>query len=168
MKLKPKASDRIKQVFVDKEIGHEGFTYILESGKEDTVLMDAVLEYNKDPDYIVKIFLYKLTIKAQKLLQNSHISKREVIRRMGISPTQFYRLIDQTYYNKSIIYQDFLTNGVLIIPFWEICSTTLTTSIPYCSKNAPKCVNNHTHNSGERGKFSWIVKYDKNPFLVYK
>ena len=45
----PKAADRIREVFVDKELGNEAFTYILESGKEGTVHIEQVLEYNQDP-----------------------------------------------------------------------------------------------------------------------
>src|SRR5439155_26104511 len=45
----PKAAGRIREVFVDKELGNEAFTYILESGKEGTVHIEQVLEYNQDP-----------------------------------------------------------------------------------------------------------------------
>jgi predicted XRE-type DNA-binding protein len=46
--------------------------------------------------------LYKLTLEAQKRLEDSPLSRREIIRRLGTSPAQFYRLIDQTNYRKSI------------------------------------------------------------------
>ncbi len=32
----------------------------------------------------------------------SGLSKREIIRRLGTSPSQFYRLLDPTYYGKSV------------------------------------------------------------------
>lgn len=102
LRLKPKSNDKIKHVEIDEECANEAFTYLLESNKEDTVPMDAVLSYNKDPDYEHGIMLYRLSMKAQKLLAKSQGSKREIIRRMGTSPTQFYRLIDQTNYNKTI------------------------------------------------------------------
>ena len=35
-------------------------------------------------------------------MKNSDLSKREVIRRLGTSASQFYRLLDQTYYEKSV------------------------------------------------------------------
>ena len=99
---RPTADDSISRVFVDKELGREGFTYLLESGREGTVHVEQVLEYNQDPDYLRDLLLYKLTIEAQKRLQASVLSKREVIRRLGTSASQFYRLLDQTNYRKSV------------------------------------------------------------------
>ena len=46
--------------------------------------------------------LYRLTIEAQKRLQANPLSKREIIRRLGTSAAQFYRLLDQTNYRKTI------------------------------------------------------------------
>ena len=44
---RPSADDRITKVFVDPELGREGFTYRLASGVEGSVHVDAVLEYNE-------------------------------------------------------------------------------------------------------------------------
>lgn len=98
----PSATDPIVRVFVDPELGREGFTYVLKSGKEGTVHSEQVLEYNQDPRYLRDVLLYKLTIEAQKRVKASPLSKREMIRRLGTSATQFYRLLDQTNYRKSI------------------------------------------------------------------
>lgn len=98
----PSAADPITQVFVDKELGSEGFTFVLKSGKEGTVHSEQVLEYNQDPHYLRDALLYKLTIEAQKRVEASSLSKREIIRRLGTSATQFYRLLDQTNYRKSV------------------------------------------------------------------
>jgi len=98
----PDAADPITRVFVDKELGDEGFTYVLESGKEGTVHGEQVLEYNQDPRYLRDTLLYKLTIEAQKRVEASALSKREIIRRLGTSATQFYRLLDQTNSRKSV------------------------------------------------------------------
>ncbi len=64
--------------------------------------IDQVLEYNQDPRYLRDMLLYKLTVEAQKQVEASPLSKREIIRRLGTSATQFYRLLDQTNYRKSI------------------------------------------------------------------
>jgi hypothetical protein len=98
----PDAADPIARVFVDKELGDEGFTYVLESGKEGTVHGEQVLEYNQDPRYLRDALLYKLTIEAQKRVEASALSKREIIRRLGTSAMQFYRLLDQTNFRKSV------------------------------------------------------------------
>ena len=98
----PGAADQIARVFVDKELGDEGFTYVLESGKEGTVHGEQVLEYNQDPRYLRDALLYKLTIEAQKRVEASALSKREIIRRLRTSATQFYRLLDQTNSRKSV------------------------------------------------------------------
>ena len=100
--LQPTAADPIVRVYVDKELGREGFTYVLKSGKEGTVHSEQVLAYNKDPHYLRDMLLYKLTVEARKRVEASVLSKREIIRRLGTSATQFYRLLDQTNYSKSV------------------------------------------------------------------
>ncbi|MCK5683302.1 hypothetical protein KAJ27_04245 [bacterium] len=98
----PKVNDRIKKVYVDEEIAAEGFTYELESGGEGTIHIEQVLDYNKDPDYLQKMWLYKLTVAARARIEECALSKREISRKLRTSPTQLYRLLDQTNYNKSI------------------------------------------------------------------
>lgn len=98
----PSGDDRIAEVFVDEEIGREGFTYVLESGAEGTVHIEQVLEYNQDPRLLRDQLLYRLTLEAQKRIESSALSKREIIRRLGTSPAQLYRLLDQTNYRKSV------------------------------------------------------------------
>ena len=98
----PTAQNRLERVFVDQELDRDGFTYVLKSGREGTVHVEQVLEYNQDPGYLRDALLYRLTIEAQKRVQASPLSKREIIRRLGTSATQFYRLLDQTNYRKTI------------------------------------------------------------------
>lgn len=98
----PKANDPVVRVAVDRELGQEGFTYLLASGQEGTVHVDQVLEYNQDPGHLRDLLLYRLTVEAQKRVNESALSKREIIRRLGTSATQFYRLLDQTNYRKSV------------------------------------------------------------------
>lgn len=99
---RPSGSDPAVRVYMDKELGGEGFVYVLESGKEGVVHSEQVLEYNQDPHYMRDALLYKLTIEVQKRVEASALSKREIIRRLRTSATQFYRLLDQTNYRKSI------------------------------------------------------------------
>jgi len=94
--------NRIAEVCVDEEIGDEGFTYTLESGEEGTVHVEQVLEYNEDLGYLTELLTYRLTLEAQKRVEKSGLSKREIIRRLGTSATQFYRLLDQANYRKSL------------------------------------------------------------------
>ena len=98
----PSARDPLGRVFVDQELDREGFSYVLTSGREGTVHLEQVLEYNQDPGYLRDALVYKLTIEAQKRVQASPLSKREIIRRLRTSATQFYRLLDQTNYRKTI------------------------------------------------------------------
>ena len=98
----PTTEDPVVEIFVDEELGREGFTYQQASGREGTVHIEQVLEYNQDPAYMRDLLLYKLTIEAQKHLDESNLSKREIIRRLGTSPSQFYRLLDSTNYRKSV------------------------------------------------------------------
>ncbi len=102
LQLRPSRRDPIKRVYVDKELGGEGFTYELASGNQDTVHIDHVLHYNRDPRYMKDQLLYRLTLVAQERVKQSPLSKRELIRRLATSPAQFYRLLDQTNYTKSL------------------------------------------------------------------
>ena len=98
----PTADDPVCEVFVDDEAGREAFTYILYSGRTGTVHGEQVLEYNQDPKYLRNLLLYRLTIEAQQRVLASPLSKREIMRRLGTSAAQLYRLLDQTNYRKSV------------------------------------------------------------------
>lgn len=102
LRLRPTRENRVREVFPDEELGLEGFTYRLEDDSEDTVPIDAVLEYNRDPDHLTELLLHKLTLEARTALEESDLSKREVIRRLGTSASQLYRLLDPAYQAKSV------------------------------------------------------------------
>lgn len=102
LEVQPTADDLIAKVFVDQELGAEGFTYLLQSGREGTVHIEDVLEHNQDPDYPRDLLLYQLTLEAQKAIATTPLTRREIIRRLGTSPSQLYRLLDQTNYRKSV------------------------------------------------------------------
>lgn len=99
---RPTSEDAIVGLFVDPELGREAFTYALASGREGSVHMDQVLDYNQDPAYLRDALLYQLTVEAQKRVAASPLAKREIVRRLGTSATQFYRLLDQTNTHKSV------------------------------------------------------------------
>jgi hypothetical protein len=98
----PTSDNSVSRVYVDKEISSEGFSYELASHDTGTIHIEQVLEYNNDPNYLRDQLLYKLTLEAQRRVAESRLSKREIIRRLGTSATQFYRLLDQTNYKKSV------------------------------------------------------------------
>jgi hypothetical protein len=99
---RPGADDRIDEVFVDKELGSEAFTYVLESGTEGTVHIEQVLEYNEDPMYLAELLTYKLTLEAQRGIEGSGLSRRQIAKRLKTSLPQLYRLLDPTNTNKSM------------------------------------------------------------------
>ncbi|MHB9004646.1 MAG: hypothetical protein ACYC6C_11395 [Coriobacteriia bacterium] len=98
----PGKGDPVVSVYVDEELGREGFTYLLKSGAQGSVHVDSLLEYNEDPSYMKDLLVYKLTVEAQKCMEASGLSRREVIRRARTSPAQFYRLLDVTNSTKSV------------------------------------------------------------------
>jgi hypothetical protein len=98
----PTTADPLADVAIDGEVGDEAFRYTLASGREGWVHVEQVLEYNEDPSYMRDLILYKLTVEAEKRVEESRLSKREMIRRLGTSPAQFYRLLDPTNYRKSV------------------------------------------------------------------
>ena len=67
----PSADNRIQDVYVDKELGNEAITYVLESGSEGTIHIDQVLEYNEDPEYFADLLTYKLTLEAKRQVESS-------------------------------------------------------------------------------------------------
>jgi hypothetical protein len=98
----PTIQDPITGLSVDPEAGREAFTYVLHSGRTGTVHIEQVLEYNQDPAHLRNLLLYRLTLEAQKRIADSPLSKREIVRRLGTSAAQLYRLLDQTNYRKSV------------------------------------------------------------------
>lgn len=100
--LKPTINDPLVSVWIDPECGGRVFGYKLESGKEDYLHLDVVLAVNKDPEYERDMLLYRLTIQAQDILKKKRIPKRELARKLKTSPKQLYRLLDQTFYGKTI------------------------------------------------------------------
>lgn len=98
----PTALDPITDARPDEELACEGFTYRLSSGREGTVHGEQVLEHNRDPAYMRDLLLYRLTLEAQRQLEASVMSRREIIRRLGTSPAQFYRLLDPANSSKSV------------------------------------------------------------------
>jgi hypothetical protein len=98
----PTPGDPIVDLYIDAELGHEGFTYTLASGAEDSVMMDWVLDYNEDPAYMRDLLLHNLTVSAIEGVRREGVAKREIARRLGTSPTQLYRLLDTTNYQKSV------------------------------------------------------------------
>lgn len=102
LRLRPSAVDPITEIYPDTETGHEAFTYLLRSGKEDTIHVDQVLAYNEDPEYVREELLFRLSMTAQESIRKQRISKRFLARRLNTSPAHIHRLLDQTYYGKTI------------------------------------------------------------------
>ncbi|MEK7703628.1 MAG: helix-turn-helix transcriptional regulator [Myxococcota bacterium] len=98
----PMAADPVARVFVDKELASEGFTYELRSGREGTIHAEQVLEYNRDPSYLRDLLVYQLTLEAQRRIAQSPLAKREIVRRLGTSAAQLYRLLDAQNDRKSV------------------------------------------------------------------
>ena len=101
LRAKPTARNKVEDVFADPELGKEAFTYRLEDGTEDTIHVDTVLEYNEDPEHMRELMLHNLTVEAKRQLEKAELPRREVIRRLGTSASQFYRLLDETNHTKS-------------------------------------------------------------------
>ena len=98
----PGLGERVVRVAVDEELAREAFGFELGSGRSGVVHVEQVLEYNQDPSYMRDLLLYKLTLEAQARVAKSPLSKREIVRRLGTSAAQLYRLLDQTNDAKSI------------------------------------------------------------------
>lgn len=100
--LRPTNANPLVDVYVDDELGDEAFTYTLASGDEDTIHIGRILEQNRDPAYMRDLLLYKLTIEAKKQVKESDLSVRNISKLLGTSATQYYRLLDEDNYRKSM------------------------------------------------------------------
>jgi hypothetical protein len=97
----PSGADPVVEVAPDPELGNEGFTYRLRSGREGSIHLDSVLEVNEEPQYMVDLLMYELSRTAKTKLEQSGLTAREVATELGTSPAQLYRLLDPTNYTKS-------------------------------------------------------------------
>ena len=102
LELRPTNANPLANAYVDDEIGSEAFTYTLASGDEDTIHIDRVLEQNRDPAYMRDLLLYELTVEAKKQVKESGLSVRNISKMLGTSATQYYRLLDEDNYRKSM------------------------------------------------------------------
>mgnify|MGYP000004654481 FL=1 len=99
---RPCSDDRIGEAFVDKELGNEAFTYVLESGEEGSIHIEQILEYNEDPKFLAELLIYKLTLEAQDGIEGSGLSMRQIAKRLRTSVPQLYRLLDPANTRKSM------------------------------------------------------------------
>lgn len=88
LRANPTGRNRIADIYVDPELGRRAITYRLPSGKEDSVHLDAFLDYNRDADFLRRITLHNLTVEAVKAFKASGLTKREIIRRLKTSPAK--------------------------------------------------------------------------------
>ena len=98
----PSSKNRIEKVFVDRELGNEAITYVLDSGDEGSLHIEQILEYNEDPNYMANLLAYKLTLEALNGIENSGLSRRQIAKRLKTSVPQLYRLLDPANTSKSI------------------------------------------------------------------
>ena len=99
---RPTTKNRIREAYVDAELGREAVTYVLDSGKEGSVHIEHALEYNQDPGYIAELLIHRLTVEAQQRVEQSGVGRRELARRLGTSVPQLYRLLDPTNTRKGL------------------------------------------------------------------
>jgi len=99
---RPTSKNRIREVYVDRELGKEAVTYVLASGAEGSVHIDHALEYNEDPSYLAELLIHKLTVEAKRRADRSGLSRRELARRLSTSVPQLYRLLDPANTRKSL------------------------------------------------------------------
>lgn len=100
--VRPTTDNPVVEAYPDPELGNDGFTWVLASGDEGTLHMDSVLWENRDPEYLARMALHTLTCDAESALAKSGLSKAQVAKRLRTSPAQLARLLDPTYYGKSL------------------------------------------------------------------
>ena len=71
---RPTSRNRIRDAYVDKELGNEAVTYVLESGAEGTVHIDYALEYNQNPGYLAELLAHRLSVEARNRAKRSGLA----------------------------------------------------------------------------------------------
>jgi len=66
LKPRPSPNDPIRKVRVDRELGSEAVTYTLASGREGSVHIEQVLDYNKDPDHLTPSHVFRAVLSASR------------------------------------------------------------------------------------------------------
>ena len=99
---RPTSKNRIREAYVDKDLGSEAVTYVLASGAEGSVHIDHALAYNEDQSYLAELLIHKLTVEAKRRADRSGLSRRELARRLSTSVPQLYRLLDPANTRKSL------------------------------------------------------------------
>jgi len=98
----PSPNNRLLEAFIDDELANEAFTYRLQSGEENSVHLEQVLEYNEEPEYLAELLIYRLSLEAKKRIEKSKLSRRQIARQLNTSVPQLYRLLDPANSNKSM------------------------------------------------------------------
>ena len=96
----PSTNNKIIDFYIQED--GKAIVYTLESGNEEGLHLDYFLDYNKDPDYLLEMLTYNLSIAAQEAVKKSKLSKREIARKLNTSPTALLRLLDQKNYTKTV------------------------------------------------------------------
>ena len=102
LRVRPSKGNVVKEAFVDQASGGQIFKYVLQTGNEGAVHIDHVLEYNISPARLRTDVLGVLTNEARQRIKSSVLSKRAIVRRLGTSASQLYRLLDPDNHSKSI------------------------------------------------------------------
>ncbi len=98
----PTRQNPVIEIFVDQELASEAVTYMLKNGEVDSIPFDAFLDYNRNPDYLKKMFLFEMTNVALNKLKSTQLSKNEICKRLRTSPSQLARLLDPTNTKKTM------------------------------------------------------------------
>jgi len=99
---RPTPRNRVRDAYVDRELGHEAVTYVLASGEAGSVHVEHAREYNQDPSYLAELLIHRLTVHARQRLSASGLSRRDLARRLRTSVPQLYRLLDPANTRKSL------------------------------------------------------------------
>lgn len=103
---RPTLKDPFIRGYADGTFGNEVVHYVLQSGKQGRISAEDVLHYYREVSELRGKVLYTLSIEAWERIQQSPLSRRQILKRLRTSASQLDRLLDETNFYKSI-------NGVL-------------------------------------------------------
>lgn len=92
----------VSRVYVDEELANEAVTIVTSNGCEESVHVDAFLEYCHDPDYFRDLALYEATLLLIEKFNDSGLRKGQLAKALGTSMSQIGRVFDSGSKAKTI------------------------------------------------------------------
>lgn len=92
----------ISRTWIDRETSGQSVGYEFEGGRVDYMPYDQPLAVARDPEFLLRTHIERLTAKIKGVLKKKKISKRYLAEQLETSDNQIQRLLDPAILNKNL------------------------------------------------------------------